>query len=99
MLAAHGYPPELVGGTELSVQSLAHALVRAGHEVVVVSGSMRAVKDPETSEAIDERFQPRRARAMPDATRDVPRDVTRHLAPDTTPDTTPVTPNTTTDVT
>jgi glycosyltransferase involved in cell wall biosynthesis len=32
LLAVHGYPPELVGG---------HGLVRAGHEVVVVSGTLR----------------------------------------------------------
>ena len=39
-LVAHGYPPELVGGTEKSVQALARGLVRRGHEVFVVAGSM-----------------------------------------------------------
>ena len=40
-LVAHGYPPELVGGTETSVQSLARGLVQRGIEVVVVAGSMQ----------------------------------------------------------
>ena len=40
-LVAHGYPPELVGGTEKAVQGLAHGLARRGHEVVVVAGSMQ----------------------------------------------------------
>ena len=37
-LVAHGYPPELVGGTEKSVQVLARGLARAGDEVLVVAG-------------------------------------------------------------
>lgn len=41
LLAAHGYPPELVGGTESTVRALAHGLARAGHEVVVVCGTLR----------------------------------------------------------
>ncbi|MEX1023448.1 MAG: glycosyltransferase [Planctomycetota bacterium] len=41
LLVAHGYPPELVGGTETSVEGLALGLVDAGHEVVVVAGSMK----------------------------------------------------------
>ena len=40
-LVAHGYPPELVGGTESAVRSLAHGLVGHGHEVVVVAGTLR----------------------------------------------------------
>ena len=40
-LVAHGYPPELVGGTENAVHALAQGLVRAGVEVVVVAGTMR----------------------------------------------------------
>ncbi|MEZ5979859.1 MAG: glycosyltransferase [Planctomycetota bacterium] len=40
LLAVHGYPPELVGGTELAVRRLAHALVRAGHDVVVFAGTL-----------------------------------------------------------
>lgn len=39
-LVAHGYPPELVGGTELAVQGLARGLARRGHEVLVIAGSM-----------------------------------------------------------
>ncbi len=38
LIALHGYPPELHGGTELSVQAMARALASA-HEVVVVAGS------------------------------------------------------------
>jgi len=41
LLAAHGFPPELVGGTENAVQSLAHGLLARGLEVVVVAGSLR----------------------------------------------------------
>lgn len=40
-LVLHGYPPELVGGTECAVRDLAHGLVRHGHEVVVVAGTLR----------------------------------------------------------
>lgn len=35
----HGYPPESVGGVEQHVDGLAHALVRAGHEVHVYARS------------------------------------------------------------
>lgn len=41
MLVAHGFPPELLGGTEKNVEGLAHGLLRRGHEVVVVAGSMQ----------------------------------------------------------
>ena len=40
-LVAHGYPPELVGGTENVVRALAHGLARHGHEVVVVAGTLQ----------------------------------------------------------
>lgn len=40
LLVAHGYPPELVGGTETAVQNLARGLARRGHDVAVVAGSM-----------------------------------------------------------
>jgi glycosyltransferase involved in cell wall biosynthesis len=40
LLAVHGYPPELVGGTELAVRRLAHALVRRGHTTVVFAGTL-----------------------------------------------------------
>lgn len=41
LLVAHGYPPELVGGTESAVRALAHGLVRHGHEAVVVAGTLQ----------------------------------------------------------
>ena len=41
LLVAHGFPPELVGGTENAVQALAHGLCARGEEVVVVAGSLR----------------------------------------------------------
>ncbi|MCA8975114.1 MAG: glycosyltransferase [Planctomycetes bacterium] len=41
LLALQGFPPELMGGTENSARETAHALVRAGHEVVIVAGSDR----------------------------------------------------------
>lgn len=40
LLAVHGYPPELVGGTELGAQALARAAAAAGHQVTVVAGSL-----------------------------------------------------------
>jgi glycosyltransferase involved in cell wall biosynthesis len=40
LLAVHGYPPELAGGTELSVQALARGLAGGGHTVTVVAGSI-----------------------------------------------------------
>jgi len=40
LLAAHGYPPELDGGTERHVQALAEGLVGRGHEVCVVAGTL-----------------------------------------------------------
>jgi glycosyltransferase involved in cell wall biosynthesis len=39
-LVAHGFPPELVGGTENALDGLARGLVQAGAEVVVVAGSL-----------------------------------------------------------
>lgn len=36
----HGFPAELVGGTERAVDALARAQVRMGHEVTVVAGSL-----------------------------------------------------------
>ena len=39
-LVAHGYPPELRGGTENSTQALARALAARGQSVVVIAGSM-----------------------------------------------------------
>jgi len=40
VLALHGYPPELIGGTEAAVQALARGLVLCGHDVCVVAGSL-----------------------------------------------------------
>lgn len=40
LLVVHGYPPELEGGTERHVQSLAQGLAAKGHEVVVLAGTL-----------------------------------------------------------
>ncbi|MEW6072775.1 MAG: glycosyltransferase, partial [Planctomycetota bacterium] len=53
LLAAHGYPPELVGGTESCVQALAHGLAARGVAVVVVAGSLQCESGYRTSEAVD----------------------------------------------
>jgi glycosyltransferase involved in cell wall biosynthesis len=49
LLALHGYPPELLGGTEAAVQSLARGLVARGHAVCVVAGSMEHGPKPRRS--------------------------------------------------
>ena len=41
LFVLHGFPPELVGGTENTVRAQARALVRRGLDVVVVAGSMK----------------------------------------------------------
>jgi glycosyltransferase involved in cell wall biosynthesis len=41
LLAAHGYPPELVGGAESHVAALASGLRQRGHRVAVVTGTLR----------------------------------------------------------
>jgi glycosyltransferase involved in cell wall biosynthesis len=53
LLVAHGYPPELVGGTEHHVQTLARGLRRRGVEVVVVAGSMEHEAGFRISEDVD----------------------------------------------
>jgi len=53
LLALHGYPPELVGGTENSARALARGLVRRGDEVCVVAGSMAWQEGFRTSVAED----------------------------------------------
>ena len=53
-LVAHGYPPELLGGTEQAVQGLARGLVAGGDEVVVVAGSLDHGPQFRISEATDE---------------------------------------------
>ena len=45
LLVVHGFPPELLGGTELVVATDAEALVRAGCEVVVVTGTLAGAED------------------------------------------------------
>lgn len=50
----HGYPPELVGGTELSVQTLARNLVGLGAEVIVIAGSVDWEPGFATVESVDE---------------------------------------------
>lgn len=40
LLAAHGFPPDVVGGTERYVERLARSLAGRGHEVVVFAGSL-----------------------------------------------------------
>jgi glycosyltransferase involved in cell wall biosynthesis len=54
LLAVHGYPPELVGGTENTVRSLAHGLAREGHEVVIVCGTLRHQQGFRRSLELDE---------------------------------------------
>ena len=53
-LALHGYPPELLGGTESIVRALAHGLVREGHEVVVIAGTIRHEQGFRRSLELDE---------------------------------------------
>ncbi|MCC6673201.1 MAG: glycosyltransferase [Planctomycetes bacterium] len=40
LLVAHGYPPELSGGTERYTRHVAEALVQRGHGVTVVAGTL-----------------------------------------------------------
>lgn len=40
LLCVHGYPPELLGGTEEATRRLAEGLARRGHEVLVLAGSL-----------------------------------------------------------
>lgn len=49
LLAVHGYPPELVGGTELAARALAEGLAAAGHEVLVLAGSFAGRREGEVS--------------------------------------------------
>jgi 1,2-diacylglycerol 3-alpha-glucosyltransferase len=60
MMLSHGYPPTLSGVT-LVVQKLSRALVRRGHEVMVVTAS--ETRKPYTTE--DEGVQLRRLRSLP----------------------------------
>jgi glycosyltransferase involved in cell wall biosynthesis len=40
LFALHGFPPEVTGGTERTVEALAQAMVAAGHEVTILCGSL-----------------------------------------------------------
>lgn len=62
LLASHGYPPDLVGGTEKAVQTVARGLVRAGHEVIVVAGTMQWQQG--FRESRDEDVDPRSGRRI-----------------------------------
>lgn len=53
-LVLHGYPPEQVGGTELSVRTLAHNLVAEGVEVVVIAGTLDWSPGFATTTEVDE---------------------------------------------
>lgn len=53
LFAVHGYPPELVGGTENTVQALARGVARAGGEAVVVAGSLDWESGYRVSESTD----------------------------------------------
>ena len=52
-LVVHGYPPELFGGTECTVQALARGLARAGHEPLVIAGTDRHAEQRRVSRAED----------------------------------------------
>lgn len=53
LLAAHGYPPELLGGTENALAALARALAARGHDVGVVAGSLDGAGGPRLSRSQD----------------------------------------------
>lgn len=50
LLTTHGFPPESIGGVELSVRELALGLVRRGHDVLVASGTLGRSSKPECAE-------------------------------------------------
>lgn len=45
-LLVHGWPPEQVGGTELSTRRLARELVARGHDVLVIAGTLQFSHPP-----------------------------------------------------
>ncbi|MDP6386886.1 MAG: glycosyltransferase [Planctomycetota bacterium] len=53
LLAVHGYPPELCGGTEGSTQALARSAAAGGVEVMVVAGSLEHGEEFSVSEDVD----------------------------------------------
>ncbi len=54
LLATHGFPPQQVGGVELSVHSLANLLARRGHSVSVVCGSLQRSAHTDAAEILRE---------------------------------------------
>jgi len=52
-LVVHGYPPELYGGTECTVQALARGLARTGHEPFVIAGTDRHAEPRRVSRSED----------------------------------------------
>jgi len=46
LLFVHGYPPELIGGTELYTQALGQELIARGHPCFVVAGSNWGCPEP-----------------------------------------------------
>ena len=53
LIVAHGYPPELVGGTENAAAALARALAARGHDVGVFAGTLELRSPPEVSHSED----------------------------------------------
>ena len=53
LVAVHGYPPEMHGGTEHSVATLVRGLLRLGHHVTVLAGTDRAGGHWEVTEDLD----------------------------------------------
>jgi glycosyltransferase involved in cell wall biosynthesis len=49
VLCVHGYPPEMLGGTEISARNLAEGLAAEGHDVLVVAGSWQEPKPGEVA--------------------------------------------------
>jgi len=53
LVAAHGYPPALAGGTELWAQAVARGLTERGHEVAVVAGDLASPSEFQVALADD----------------------------------------------
>ncbi len=51
-LVLHGFPPELQGGTESTVEALALAMQEAGHEVLLVCGSLQGGSPQTVQESV-----------------------------------------------
>jgi GT2 family glycosyltransferase/glycosyltransferase involved in cell wall biosynthesis len=61
----HGFPPELLGGTEQYVAQLAEAQARAGHAVAVLAGTLAAADPPALDEACQGPVRVLRYRGLP----------------------------------